>query len=186
MGDPAPPDHRQTRQHASTPGEASTLDPMAKGKKRKAAPGDIATNRQASYRFELLDRLECGIVLSGTEVKSLRNGAAVIKDGYAQIADGELWLHNVHIPPYGPASRENHEPERPRKLLAHRREIERLVGRVQERGLTLVPTRIYFAGSNAKVEIALARGKDLHDKREAMKERDSKREMDRALREVNF
>ena len=118
---------------------------MAKGKKRKVAPGDIATNRQASYRFDLLDRLECGVVLQGTEVKALRAGSAQIKDGYASVRDGELWLHNVHIPPYGPAARENHEPERPRKLLAHRREIERLIGRTQERGLTLVPTRIYFS-----------------------------------------
>ena len=157
---------------------------MAKGKKRKAAPGDIATNRQASFRFDLLDRLECGVVLAGTEVKSLRNGAAQIKDGYAQIRDGELWLYNVHIAPYGPASRENHEPERPRKLLAHRREIERLVGRINERGLTLVPTRIYFSGSRAKVEIALARGKDRFDKRETIKARDQRRDVERELRDA--
>jgi len=156
---------------------------MAKGKKRKAAPGDVATNRQASFRFDLLDRLETGIVLTGTEVKSLRNGSAQIKDGYAQVRDGELWLHNVHIPPYGPASRDNHDPERPRKLLAHKREIDRLVGRIQERGLTLVPTRIYFSGPRAKVEIALARGKDRFDKRESIKERDQRRDMDRALHE---
>jgi len=154
---------------------------MAKGKKRKASPGDVATNRQASFRFDLLDRLETGIVLTGTEVKSLRSGTAQIKDGYAQVRDGELWLHNVHIPPYGPASRENHDPERPRKLLAHKREIERLTGRVAERGLTLVPTRMYFKGRNAKVELALARGKDTHDKRESIKEREQKREMDRAM-----
>jgi SsrA-binding protein len=154
---------------------------MAKGKKRKTAPGDVATNRQASFRFDLLDRLECGVVLAGTEVKSLRSGTAQIKDGYAQVRDGELWLHNVHIPPYGPASRENHEPERPRKLLAHKREIDRLTGRIQERGLTLVPTRIYFAGPRAKVEIALARGKDRFDKRESIKAREQKRDMERAL-----
>jgi SsrA-binding protein len=157
---------------------------MAKAKKRKAAPGDVATNRQASYRFELLDKLECGVVLEGTEVKSLRGGAVQIKDGYAAIQDRELWLHNVHIPPYGPAARENHEPERPRKLLAHRREIERLVGRVQERGLTLVPTRIYFKDGRAKVEIALARGKDRFDKREKIKARETRRDMERALREA--
>jgi SsrA-binding protein len=156
---------------------------MAKGKKRKAAPGDIATNRQASYRFDLLDRLECGVVLAGTEVKSLRNGTAQIKDGYASIRDGELWLYNVHIPPYGPASRENHDPDRPRKLLAHKREIERLVGKIQERGLTLVPTRIYFAGPRAKVEIALARGKDRFDKRESIKAREQRRDVERALHE---
>ena len=157
---------------------------MAKGKKRKAAPGDIATNRQASYRFELLDRLECGVVLAGTEVKSLRNGTAQIKDGYASVRDGELWLYNVHIPPYGPASRENHDPDRPRKLLAHKREIDRLVGKIQERGLTLVPTRIYFAGPHAKVEIALARGKDRFDKREAIKARDQRRDVERELRDA--
>ena len=156
---------------------------MAKGKKRKAAPGDVATNRQASYRFDLLDKLETGIVLTGTEVKSLRNGAAQIKDGYAQVRDGELWLHNVHIPPYGPASRENHDPDRPRKLLAHKREIDRLVGKIQERGLTLVPTRIYFSGPRAKVEVALARGKDRFDKRESIKAREQRRDMERALRE---
>jgi SsrA-binding protein len=154
------------------------------GKKRKAAPGDVATNRQASYRFDLLDKLECGVVLEGTEVKSLRGGSAQLKDGYAQIRDGELWLYNVHIPPYGPASRENHDPERPRKLLAHRREIERLIGKTQERGLTLVPTRLYFAGPRAKVEIALARGKDRFDKREAIKAREQRREMERALRDA--
>jgi SsrA-binding protein len=156
---------------------------MAKGKKRKVAPGDVATNRYASFRFELLDRLECGIVLSGTEVKSLRNGTVQIKDGYAQVRDGELWLHNVHIPPYGPASRENHDPDRPRKLLAHRNEIERLTGKIQERGLTLVPTRIYFAGPRAKVEIALARGKDRFDKRESIKAREQRRDVERALHE---
>ena len=156
---------------------------MAKGKKRKAAPGDIATNRQARFRYELLDKLETGIVLTGTEVKSLRNGAAQLKDGYAQVRDGELWLHNVHIPPYGPASRENHDPDRPRKLLAHRREIERLIGRINERGLTLVPTRIYFSGARAKVEIALGRGKDRFDKRESIKAREQRRDVERAMQE---
>ena len=158
---------------------------MAKGGKRKAAPGDVASNRQAAFRYEFLDRVEAGLVLQGTEVKSLRTGTATLKDGYATIDGGELWLHNVHIPPYAPASRENHEPERPRKLLVHRSELERLMGRVAEKGLTLVPTRLYFRGSRAKVEIALARGKDRFDKRQAIKERDSKRDMDRALREAN-
>src|SRR3954454_16214206 len=155
---------------------------MAKGK-RKVSPGGVATNRQASHRFELLDKLECGIVLAGTEVKALREGGAQIKDGYVGVTEGELWLHNVHIPPYAPASRENHDPERPRKLLAHRREIERLTGRVAERGLTLLPTRMYFNGPRAKVEIAVARGRDRYDKREAIKERDTKRDMQRALSE---
>src|SRR5918995_4313610 len=133
---------------------------------------DIATNRQARHRYLFLETWEAGLVLTGTEVKSLRGGAAQIKDGYAQVRDGELWLHNVHIPPYGPASRENHDPDRPRKLLAHKREIDRLVGKIQERGLTLVPTRIYFNGPRAKVEIALARGKDRFDKRESIKARE--------------
>jgi SsrA-binding protein len=158
---------------------------MAKGGKRKAAPGDVASNRQAGYRYHLLERYECGIVLTGTEVKSLREGKAQLKDSYATVRDGEVWLIGLYIPPYGPASRENHDPERPRKLLAHRREIERLIGRINERGLTLVPTRIYFAGPRAKVEIALARGKDRFDKRESLKRRESERDMQRALREVN-
>jgi SsrA-binding protein len=158
---------------------------MAKKGKRKAAPGDVATNRQAGFRFHLLEKLECGIVLTGTEVKSLRQGAAQLKDGYAGIRDGELWLHNVHIAPYGPAAQANHDPERPRKLLLHRRELERLAGKVNERGLTLVPTRMYFSGPHAKVEIALARGKDVRDKRESIRERETRREMQRALREAN-
>lgn len=157
---------------------------MAKGAKRKAAPGDVATNRQAGFKYEFLDKLEAGMVLRGTEVKSLREGGATLKDGYAAIRDGELWLHNIHIAPYGPAARENHEPERDRKLLAHRREIERLIGSTKERGLTLVPTRIYFRDGRAKVEIALARGKQAHDKRASIKEREGRREMDRALRDA--
>jgi SsrA-binding protein len=157
---------------------------MAKAKKRKVAPGDVASNRYASYRFELLERIECGIALQGTEVKALREGGAQLKDGYALIRDGELFLHNVHIPPYGPAARANHEPERDRRLLAHRRQIDKLAAQVKEKGLTLVPTRIYFTDGRAKVEIAVAKGKDQFDKRHALKERETKREMDRALREV--
>ncbi|MFP5362603.1 MAG: SsrA-binding protein SmpB [Thermoleophilia bacterium] len=157
---------------------------MAKAKKRKVAPGDVASNRYASYRFELLERLECGIALQGTEVKALREGGAQLKDGYALVRDGELYLHNVHIPPYGPAARANHEPERDRRLLAHRRQIDKLAAQVKEKGLTLVPTRIYFSDGRAKVEIAVAKGKDQFDKRQSIKERESKRDMDRALREV--
>ena len=159
---------------------------MAKRGKRKAAPGDVATNRQASYRFNLLERFECGIVLTGTEVKSLREGKAQLKDAYATVNDGEVWLHGVYIPPYGPASRQNHEPERTRKLLLHRREIAGLIGRTHERGLTLVPLRIYFAGprSRAKVELALARGKDLYDKRDSIRRREMARDVQRELREV--
>ena len=143
---------------------------------------DVARNKQASYRYHLLERWEAGLVLTGTEVKSLRGGKAQLKDGYASVRDGEVWLHNVHIPPYAPATRENHEPERDRKLLMHRAEIDRLIGKTREKGLTIVPTRLYFKGSHAKVEIALARGKDVGDKRHAIKEREMKREMERAVR----
>jgi len=158
---------------------------VAKGKgKRKAAAGDVASNRYAAHRYQLLERLECGMVLEGTEVKSLRASGAQLKDGYAAVRDGELWLQSVHIPPYGPAARENHDPERPRKLLVHRRELERIAARANERGLTIVPTRIYFSGPHAKVEIALARGKDIYDKRQALRERDTRREVERGLREA--
>jgi SsrA-binding protein len=158
---------------------------MAKGKaKRKVGAGDVASNRYASHRYHLLERLECGMVLEGTEVKALRASGAQLKDGYAAIRDGELWLNSVHIPPYGPAARENHDPERARKLLLHRRELDRIAGRAQERGLTLVPTRIYFSDGCAKVEIALARGKDLYDKRQAIRERETRRDIERGLREA--
>jgi SsrA-binding protein len=159
---------------------------MAKRRKRKAAPGDIATNRQASFRYNLLERFEAGAVLTGTEVKSLREGGAQLKDAYAVVRDGEVWLIGMYIAPYGPASRENHDPERSRKLLLHRREIDRLIGATRERGLTLVPTRVYFSeqGSRAKVEIALARGKDVHDKRETIRRRETAREIQRELREA--
>lgn len=156
---------------------------MAKGK-RKVAAGDVATNRTASHRYEFLDKLECGMVLQGTEVKALRESGAQLKDGYVLLRDGELWLNNVHIPPYGPAARDNHDPERERKLLAHRREIERFAGRTTEKGLTIVPTRLYFKDGRAKVEVALARGKDRFDKRESLKKKDQAREMQRALRDA--
>ena len=155
---------------------------MAKKGKRKAAPGDVATNRQASFRYHLLERWECGIELRGSEVKSLREGSATLKDAYAALHDGEVFLHNMHIPPYAPAARENHAPERDRKLLLHRREIERLIGKTKERGLTLVPTRLYFSGPRAKVELALARGRDRYDKRESIREREMAREAERAMR----
>ena len=143
---------------------------------------DIATNRQARFRYHFLETWEVGLVLTGTEVKSLREGKAQIKDGYATVRDGEVWLHNVHIPPYAPASRENHEPERSRKVLMHRREIERLIGKTREKGLTLVPTRLYFRDGRVKAEIALAKGKDVGDKRQTIKDREMKREMERAIR----
>ena len=159
---------------------------MAKGTKKKAAPGDVATNRQASFKYNLMERFECGIVLTGTEVKSLRDGNAQLKDSYATIKDGEVWLIGAYIAPYPAASRENHDPERSRKLLMHRGEIEKLTGSLNERGFTLVPTRMYFSGerSRAKVEIALARGKDLYDKRETIKKRDMARDVQRELRDV--
>jgi SsrA-binding protein len=159
---------------------------MAKGRKRKSAPGNVATNRQASFRYNLLERFECGVVLTGTEVKSLRDGKAQLKDSYAVVRDGEVWLIGAYIPPYPNAARENHEPERDRKLLLHRGEIDRLIGQTREKGQTLVPTRIYFSGprSRAKVEIALARGKDVHDKRETIRKRDMAREVQRELREA--
>ena len=146
---------------------------------------DVARNRQARFRYELLETWETGIALQGSEVKSLREGKANLKDAYALVRDGEVWLHNVHIAPYGPAAREGHDPERPRKLLMHKKEIERLIGKTQERGLTLVPTRIYFSGPRAKVELALARGKEQRDKRDTIRDREQRREMERELRYRN-
>ena len=154
---------------------------MAKKGKRKAAPGDVASNRRARHKYEVLERFEAGIELRGSEVKSLRDGKAQIAEAYAAIDDGEVWLRNAHIPPYEPASMENHEPERPRKLLLHKREIDRLLGQTQKKGQTLVPLRIYFKGRRAKVEIALARGKEQHDRRRELRDRDQQREVDRAL-----
>jgi SsrA-binding protein len=157
---------------------------MSKGSKKSGGAGgsNVATNRQARFRFHLLETWEAGLVLQGSEVKSLRDGKANLKDSYALVRDGEVWLHNLHIAPYGPAAGEGHDPERPRKLLLHRKEIERLIGKTQEKGLTLVPTRIYFAGGRAKIEIALARGKEQRDKRDAIREREQRREMERELK----
>ena len=155
---------------------------MAPKKGRKPASGDVATNRRAGHKFELLDRVECGIELLGTEVKSLREGKAQLGDAYAVIDRGEVWLRNAHIPPYPPAAGQNHDPDRPRKLLLHRYEIERLVGRSERRGLTLIPTRIYFKGPFAKVELALARGKEQRDRRREIRDRDIQREVERDYR----
>jgi len=154
---------------------------MAKGK-QKVDGGDVATNRRARHKFELLDRFECGIELLGTEVKSLREGKAQLGDAYAVIDRGEVWLRNLHIPPYPPAADQNHDPERPRRLLLHRYEIERLVGRSERRGLTLIPTRSYFKGPRAKVEVALARGKEQRDRRHEIRDRDVQREVEREHR----
>lgn len=153
---------------------------MAKGKKKKVDAGDIATNREARFRYELTDPVEAGIVLVGSEVKSVREGGVQMKDAYADIKDGEVWLRNLHIAPYKFAGNENHEPERPRKLLLHRREIDRIVGKLNEKGHSLIPTRVYLADGRVKVELALGRGKDIGDKRQTIKEREMKREMDRA------
>jgi SsrA-binding protein len=156
---------------------------MSKRGKRKAAAGDVATNRRASHKYELLERFEAGIELKGSEVKSLREGKSQIGDAYAAIERGELWLRNAHIPPYAPAAEDNHDPERPRRLLVHRYEIERLVGRLQRKGLTMVPTRIYFKGPRAKVELALARGKEQRDRRRQIRDRDVQRDVERELRD---
>ena len=155
---------------------------MAK-KARQPASGDVATNRRARHKFELLDRVECGIELTGTEVKSLREGRAQLGDAYAVIDKGEVWLRNAHIPPYAPAANQNHDPERPRRLLLHRYEIERLAGRAERRGLTLIPTRIYFKGPYAKVELALARGREQRDRRREIRDRDVRREVERDFRQ---
>jgi SsrA-binding protein len=154
---------------------------MAKKQKgaRPAEKGDVATNRRARHRFQILERMESGIELQGSEVKSLRDGKAQINEAYAVIDRGELWLRGAHIPPYLPASDQNHDPDRPRKLLLHRREIERLIGKTAERGLTLIPTRIYFKGPRAKVELALAKGKEGRDRRREIQDRDLRREVER-------
>jgi SsrA-binding protein len=157
---------------------------MAKSGKKKRAPasGDVATNRRARHKFELVEKVEAGIALRGTEVKSLRNGKAQMTDAYAVVDKGEVWLRNLHIPPYEHASRDNHEPDRARKLLLHRAEIERLIGKTAQRGLTLIPTRIYFKGPRAKVELALARGKEGRDRRHEIAERETQREVERELK----
>ena len=143
----------------------------------------VATNRKAGRDYHLDDRREAGLVLVGTEIKSIRAGRVNLSDGYVQVRDDELWLINVHIAPYDPAGRYGHEPLRPRKLLLHRREIDRLISRVQERGYTIVPVRLYLKGGRAKVEIALARGKRKYDKRQTIAKRDAERDIDRALKE---
>lgn len=142
----------------------------------------IAQNRRARHDFQILDTFEAGLVLTGTEVKSLRAGRASLREGFAQIRDGEAWLYNVHIPEYAEGTWTNHQPRRTRKLLLHSREIARLIGKSQERGLTIVPLSMYFSGGKAKVEVALARGKQKQDKRRDIAEREAKLEMERAAR----
>jgi SsrA-binding protein len=142
----------------------------------------IARNRRARHDYHIEDTYEAGLVLTGTEVKSLRLGRASLADGFAEISDGEAWLHNVHIPEYVQGTWTNHTPRRIRKLLLHRAEIDRLISKTSEQGLTIVPLELYFKDGNVKVEIALARGKRTYDKRQDLAKRDAAREMDRALR----
>src|SRR5216117_209584 len=148
------------------------------------ASGDrsIAVNRRARHLYEVLETVEAGLVLRGTEVKSRRAGQVNFKDSYATVRSGEGWLLGCHISPYSHGTDANHNPERDRKLLLHTRELSRLSGKIAERGLTLVPLRLYFKSGRAKLEVGLARGKKLHDKRSALREREVKREMDKAAR----
>jgi SsrA-binding protein len=157
-----------------------------KGKEKDKAPGEaihvVARNRRARFEFDLLEKVEAGLVLTGTEVKSLRNGKASLEEAYAGIDRGEVWLYGCDIPEYLQANRMNHKPKRPRKLLLHRREIDKVAAKTSERGLTLVPLQIYFKKGMAKVELCVARGRKQHDKRDALKAQDARREIDRALR----
>jgi SsrA-binding protein len=143
----------------------------------------VARNRKARHEYEVLETLEAGMALKGPEVKSIRAGQVSFQDSFARVERGEVWLHSLHISPYEQANRNNEDPTRPRKLLLNRSEIRRLVGKVEEKGLTLVPLEIYFSKGYAKVLIALARGKKLHDKRETLKRKDQEREAQRAMRE---
>lgn len=142
---------------------------------------NICRNRRATHDYEILDKIECGIVLVGTEVKSLREAHANLEEAYAKIENGEVFLVNCEIPEYSQGHRLNHKPKRERKLLLHRREIERFAGKASQRGHTLVPLQMYFKNGVAKIELAVARGKQMHDKRESLKKAEAKREMDRAL-----
>jgi len=143
----------------------------------------IATNKKASHNYELGESYEAGLVLQGTEVKSLREGRANLKEGYASIEDGEVYLYNCHISPYSHGNYTNHDPMRTRKLLLHKKEIKKLTGKIKEKGLTLVPTKLYFKNGMAKIELALGKGKKLYDKREAIKRRDAKLDIERAFKQ---
>lgn len=143
----------------------------------------VSDNRQARFQYEVLESYETGIVLQGTEVKSIRQGSVNLRDGYADIKDGEVWLHNVHVSPHSTASQVfNHEPRRKRKLLMHSDEIRRLIGKVEQKGLTLIPLKMYLKNGRVKVSLGLCRGKKLHDKREDLKQKQAKREIERALK----
>lgn len=141
----------------------------------------IANNRKARHDYAILDTYEAGIVLTGSEIKSIRAGQVNLRDGYAAVRDNEVWLENTHISPYNQASISNHEPRRSRKLLMHRREINRLLGKLQEKGLTLIPLRLYLKDNRAKVELGLGRGKRQYDKRATLKEKEARRQIDRAV-----
>jgi len=143
----------------------------------------IGTNRRALHNYEILETYESGIVLIGSEVKSLREGGVALKDGFARIEGEEAYLYNVHISPYEKSSTKDYDPKRERKLLLHKHEIKRLMGRVQQRGLTLVPLEMYFKSGNAKVSLGLARGKKVYDKREALKRREAEREIRRSMKD---
>lgn len=151
--------------------------------KKEAEPAEvnICRNRRATHDYEIHDTIECGIALVGTEVKSLRDGFGNLEDAFARIEDGEVWLHGAEIPEYLFGNRMNHKPKRPRKLLLHRREIEKFAGKAEVKGFTLVPLRMYFKGGKAKVEIAVGKGKQAFDKRDSVKKADAKRDIDRAL-----
>jgi SsrA-binding protein len=149
---------------------------------RQAGEKLIAENRRARHDYQLLDRFEAGLVLTGTEVKSLRDGRATLAQSWAEVREGEAWLMGAEIATYDQGNRANHEPTRPRKLLLHRREIDSLYGKVREKGLTVVPTRLYFKDGRVKVELALARGKDVRDKRRDVIDRDARRQIERALK----
>jgi SsrA-binding protein len=153
--------------------------------KQAAGPGEqiVCVNRQARHNYFIDETYEAGLVLVGSEVKSLRAGQANLKDSYARIQKGEAFLLNAHVSPYPGANRFNHDPTRTRKLLLHRREIERLTGKTKERGLTLIPLKVYFKNGRAKVELGLARGKKLYDKRETLRRKVAQREVERSLKE---
>lgn len=144
----------------------------------------VADNRRARHEFEVLEVFEAGIELSGTEVKAVRNGKANLKDSFARIENGEIWLHNCHIAPYDFGNRFNHDPLRRRRLLLHRKEITKLKQKIQEKGLTLVPLKMFFKGNWAKIDLALVRGKQLYDKREALHKKESKRQLERIVKQV--
>ncbi|MEL6228299.1 MAG: SsrA-binding protein SmpB [Cyanobacteria bacterium J06656_5] len=159
---------------------------MAKTNK-KSQPSDgfkvMADNRQARFTYEILDSYEAGIALQGTEVKSIRAGKVNLRDGYAQVKNGEVWLLNVHISPHDMTNQAyNHEPRRPRRLLLHKAEIRKLIGKVEEKGLTLVPMKLYLKKGRVKVNIAIGRGKKLHDKRESLKQKQEKRDIARMMK----